>query len=151
MSGLLIPEAGTSKSILTQTRQVSHRGHGHSPIVQLSFTSMLAPEIKIVYRLLVAIRNRVAVNSFATADRAPFENHFAIADRDRVATAALINTVVSTVVDCDRGRRAADSDLRRLFTIKACDIENRGASHDFQRDRIVLTDRQTGLQTRRRS
>jgi hypothetical protein len=65
---MLIPKAGILVPVPTQTRQVSHHGHGHSPIVQLSLASMLAPEIKIVRELLIAIRNLPGIDPFAAAD-----------------------------------------------------------------------------------
>ena len=81
---------------------------------------MLAPEIKIIDQLLVAVRNRVAVDTITVADRSLAKRHFAFANRDRVA----VNAVVAIVFDCGRRRGAADDDLRRLLPIEVCDIDN---------------------------
>src|SRR6185295_1926224 len=66
--------------VLEQTGQLNHLGHRRMPIVHLSFVSILAPVIKIILELPVAIRNRGAGDYFTTADRALIEDHLTVAD-----------------------------------------------------------------------
>ena len=120
------PEAGVFEASVPQFFQERHHSHAASAAVELSFTAILAPTIKIVSVFLVAIGNLSGGNAPARANRAFVEDYLTSTNCDRIALR--VDAIVAGVVDHDRGRWSSQRDRREFLAVETRDIKNSRAA-----------------------